>query len=59
MNFRLNIIEKLFGLWCVYINDISTVMRVNTRIFNNTCQMEGLSLVECEQAMDLRKYSKI
>ncbi|QIW09811.1 PH domain-containing protein [Francisella sp. LA112445] len=53
VNLRSNIIEKAFGLGSVYINDISTAMRVNTRVSNNTCRMEGLTLDECEKAMDL------
>ena len=28
-------------------------MRVNTSISNNTCRMEGLTLEECEKAIDL------
>lgn len=53
VNLRSNIVEKLFGLGSVYINDISTAMRINSRISNNTCRMEGITLDECEKAMDL------
>ncbi|WP_044247524.1 PH domain-containing protein [Francisella hispaniensis] len=53
INLKSNITEKIFGLGSVYLNDINTSIRANTRISNNTCRMEGLTLIECERVMDL------
>ncbi|APC92398.1 MULTISPECIES: PH domain-containing protein [Francisella] len=53
INLKANIVEKFFGLGSVYLNDINTSIRANTKISNNTCRMEGLALTECERIMDL------
>lgn len=57
IDFSSSFVERLFGYGSVYIDDLSTAL--NNRGFgrsrntNKTSRLEGLTLKQCEQVMDL------
>ena len=58
LNFRASMLERLFGLGSVYIDNIGTMMSQGglTRkggTLNNTTRLEGLSLTECDRVMQI------
>lgn len=57
VNIRATLFERLFGLGSVYIDGIGTmggqIMRGSRRSGNNTTRLEGLTLKQCEQVIDL------
>lgn len=53
LDLRATFVERLFGLGSVYIENVATIIRANNNTANNTTRLEGLSLEECNQAMDV------